>query len=277
MARVAIDHDQREVARERGVAKSDRSRVASIHVATTGDGAKRARRDKVRVMSLVSVLTRELARSRLSIASQPFRHPSPARTRVASCGTSAGEPSAREIDRNETAAQPHSSPASRRIAAGHVGDPLALDGYVERARRVAVLTLGAGGVMAAIAVAVDPLGWLPASLLALGAAFDWARGRLGARVLIQGGVLVIRRGPWGGARLRRDDIAGIGFGASGRAGRRAPETFWRGDFESQGASHLVVLRLKRGGPRRLIVPEAGVCEARAAVRRLRRWWASARA
>lgn len=220
-------------------------------------------------MSLVSVLTRESARN--------HRHPSPALAGVVAGDASASEPSAREIGWNETAAQPHASPAARRIEAGHVGDPLALDGYVERARRVAALSLGAGAVMALTAVAVDPLGWLPASLLALSAGFDWARGRLGARVLIQGGVLVIRRGHWGGAHLRRDDIESIGFGASGRAGRRPPETFWRGDFESQGASHLVVLRLKGSGPRRLIVPEAGVGEARAAVRRLRCWWSSPRA
>ena len=212
-------------------------------------------------MSLVSVLTRELGRN--------HRHPVPAGVALAS-GQSPNEPVTR-VGSDLVLA----SPAARRIAAGHVGDPLALDGYVERARRVAAVSLGAGGVMAVIAVAVHPLGWLPASLLALGAGFDWARGRLGARVLIQGGALVVRRGPWGGARLRRGDIDGIGFGACGRAGRRAPETFLRGDFESAGASHLVVLRLKtKAGPRQLVVPEAGVGEARAAVLRLRRRLAS---
>ena len=222
-------------------------------------------------MSLVSVLTRELARSRLSTAAQVFRHPS-ALGRVVADGSSASEPGAREVGWNETSAGLQASPAARRIEAGHVGDPLALDDYVERAHRVAALSLGAGGVMAVVAISVDPLGWLPASLLALGAAFDWARGRLGARVLVQGGVLVIRRGPWLGARLRRDDIESIGFGAGGRVGRRASERSRRGDVESQGASHLVVLRLKGSGPRRLVVPEAGVGEARAAVRRLCRWW-----
>jgi hypothetical protein len=228
-------------------------------------------------MSLVSVLTRELGRH--------HRHPSQAGVALAGVAPGdvpASEPAARDGWSNETAAEPHAGAAARRIAAGHVGDPLALDGYVDRARRVAALALGAGGVMAVVALAVDPLGWVPASLLALGAGFDWARGRLGARVLIQGGVLVIRRGPWGGARVRREDIESIGFGASGRAGRRAPETFWRGDFESSGASHLVVIRLKgesalrleANGPRRLVVPEAGVDEARAAVRRLRRWWSA---
>jgi hypothetical protein len=283
--RDCMAHAQRptQVSERSGVATSTPASHGAdiIDVAITGDGARRARRDKLRVMSLVSVLTRESARSRLSTASRWFRHPSPALAGVAAGGISASEPRARDIGCDETcsgsSANPHASPAARRIEAGHVGDPLALDGYVERARRVAALSLGAGTVMAVIAVAVDPLGWLPATLLALGAGFDWARGRLGARVLIQGGVLVIRRGPWGGARLRRDDIESIGFGPSGRVGQRGRESSWRGGVESQGASHLVVLRLKGSGPRRLIVPEAGVGEARAAVRRLRRWWSSARA
>jgi len=216
-------------------------------------------------MSLVSVLTRELGR----------KHPHPA-SGVALAGVSPSEPAARSNPAVPVGPPSgvRSSAAARRIAAGHLGDPLALEGYVERAWRVAGLFLGVGSVMAVFAVAVHPMGWVPASLLALGAGFDWARGRLGARVLIQGGVLVIRRGPWGGARLRRGDIEGIGFGACGRAGRRAPELFLRGDFDSAGASHLVVLRLKGHGPRQLIVPEAGVGEARAAVLRLRRWWAS---
>ena len=127
--------------------------------------------------------------------------------------------------------------------------------------------------MAVIALSVDPLGWLPASLLALGAGLDRSRARLGARVLIQGGALVIRRGPWGGARLRRNDIESIGLAASGRAGWQAPASLWRGTA-LQDASHLVVLRLKGSGPRQLVVPEAGVGAACAAVRRLQRWCSS---
>ncbi|HWO13266.1 MAG TPA: hypothetical protein VNN80_27385 [Polyangiaceae bacterium] len=221
------------------------------------------RRDILLAMSLVSVLTRELGRG--------DRFPAPAGVALPGAASASSSPAA-----GSGVAPCLSSNAARRIAAGHVGDPLACEGYVERARRLAALALGGGGLLALFAIAVHPVGWAPAALLALAAGFDWARGRLGARVLIQGGTLVIRRGPWGGVRLRRADIAEIGFGARGRSGQRAPESFWSADFESPGASHLVVLRLNGKRPRRLIVPEAGVGEARAAVSRLRRWWASPR-
>lgn len=224
-------------------------------------------------MSLVSVLTRELARSRLAVSAQVSRQVSPASARAATGGLCATEPRARDAGRGQSSADLAPSPAARRIEAGHVGDPRALDAYLGRAHRVAAVSFGAGGVMAVIALSVDPLGWLPASLLALGASLGWARARLGARVLIQGGALVIRRGPWGGARLRRNDIESIGFAASGRAGWRASEELRRG-MDLQSTSHLVVLRLKGSGPRQLVVPEAGVVAARAAVRRLQRWWAS---
>jgi hypothetical protein len=222
-------------------------------------------------MSLVSVLTRELGRGDRFPASAGVALPGAA-------SSSAGSVAAGAAGSVEPAllSPGTCSHAARRIAAGHLGDPFAFQGYVARARRVAAVALGAGSLLAVFAVAVHPAGWLLASLLTLGAAFDWVRGRLAARVLIQGGALVIRHGTGRGARLRRADIAGIGFGARARAGHRAPEVFWGADFESPGASHLVVLRLNGKRPTWLIVPEAGIGEARVAVSRLRHWWASPR-
>ena len=219
-------------------------------------------------MSLVSALTRESSRN--------HRHESPPGVALAGI-PSGGEPAPRSSrPDSEALALAPAGAAARRIAAGHVGDPLALDRYVERARRGVALSLGAGGVMALLAVAVGPLGGLPAMLLLLGAGLDWARARRGARVLVQGGVLVIRRGPWGGARLRRTDIESIDIDIDSPAPSRSGV--------EAGAAYLVVLRLKGdgplrlegSGPRRLIVPEAGAGEARAAALRLQRWWSSAR-
>jgi hypothetical protein len=165
--------------------------------------------------------------------------------------------------------------AARRIDHGRIGDAEALDGYVRRAQRIAGVALGLGSLAAVCALLVHPAGWALALLFFLGAIFDRARGQLGAVVHIEADELVVDRGPWAGRRFGRGEIAAVGFGAARRAGRRAPETFWRADFEGSGDSHIVVVRLKTkgNGPRRFVVPEGGVAEARCAAQRLRDWHA----
>ena len=155
-----------------------------------------------------------------------------------------------------------------RSTPGTIGSPAAFRAYVARAQRIAVLALLAGLASAGLALA-SPKWWFAAALLLSGAAFDRARGRLAAQVRLTGDELVIESGPFQGERVSRARLLAVGFGAAGRDGR-APETFWRGDFESEGFSHLITLRLS-GSPRILIVPEGSVSAARAGARALRRW------
>jgi hypothetical protein len=160
-----------------------------------------------------------------------------------------------------------------RIASGAIGDARAFRGYVGRARGVAIASLVACVALVRLFRGSLWLVGVAVGFLLLGAGFDRARARLAASLAIDGAALRVVRGPWTGLTIRRGDVLAVGFGAPGREGRRAPETFWRGDYSSEGESHVVCLRLAvaGGGPSRLIVPEGGRVEARAAVHRLRAW------
>jgi hypothetical protein len=126
-----------------------------------------------------------------------------------------------------------------------------------------------------VAAVWTPWLWALSPILVLGAAFDIARGRLGAVVRLQGDHLVVVAGRWKGLVLPAHRVAAIAFGASARPGHRAPETFWRGDFQTEGFSHIVALRVAVGrgekAPRVLIVVEESIASAREAVRILRAW------
>jgi hypothetical protein len=163
----------------------------------------------------------------------------------------------------------------RRLNLGAIGDSTALRGYVRRARTVAGLSL-AGALVTTYLAFQFPSLWTATIVLLAGAAFDWGRGRLGAAVQLHGPDLLIVQGPLAGTKLGPDSVVLIGFGAPGRPGRRAPETFWRGDVDSPGASHIVAMRLRpaRGLPKALIVPEQSVEAARRSVQLLRSWHAS---
>lgn len=152
-----------------------------------------------------------------------------------------------------------------------LGDPSALAGYVARAHRVAAAAAVVAIVLALCAIRVHAAFALPAIVAALGAVFDRARGRLGATARLEGDALVVESGPAAGLRVPRSAIVAVGFGAPARGGRRAPETFWRGDFGAVARSHLVVIRLDgaAGRPRRLVLPEANAARAEVAARRLR--------
>jgi hypothetical protein len=171
------------------------------------------------------------------------------------------------------AGQSPSPQAVMRIAQGDVGDADALRAYVFRANRLAVLSLVAAVALLGPLRATPWVKAIAVGALLLGALLDRARANLATRLRIDRDVLRVTRGPWEGRAIARSDVVAVGFGAPGRADRRAPETFWRGDFHSAGASHIVCIRLARRGrgPRRLIVPEVGRPEARAAVARLRAW------
>lgn len=157
-------------------------------------------------------------------------------------------------------------------AAGVVGDALAFAGYVRRAR-VASGAAACGALVFFVygAMRSTPAWWVAATLCAVGAWFDFLRARLAHMGRIDGNVLVLTHGPHAGLRLSRAQIAQVGFGAPVRGAGRAPETFWRGDFRSQGRSHLVVVRLKsaRGLPARLILPEVSAAAANGVARALR--------
>ena len=154
-----------------------------------------------------------------------------------------------------------------------VGDTMAFEAYVRRARRISGAAFLAGIGLVVLAIFRDVLWIFPAVVLLLGAVFDWLRGRLGATFKVAGDELFIERGPLAGRKLRREDVKAAGFGAPARNGHRAPETFWRGDFGGEGESHLVVVRLRSAtvNARRLIVPERDVAAARRAVEHLADW------
>lgn len=161
-----------------------------------------------------------------------------------------------------------------RIDGGELGDPLAWERYDARAA-VATRTAMAAAVMFGVgAFAGHHLALLPSALAGLGAAFDEARRKLGATVRLEGEALLVERGAHRGLLLARSDVVDVGFGAPALAAdRRAPETFWRGDFGAVARSHVLVLRLARapGRPLRLIIPEAGLAAAQAAANVLRAW------
>ncbi|MFO0595711.1 MAG: hypothetical protein U0228_10410 [Myxococcaceae bacterium] len=150
---------------------------------------------------------------------------------------------------------------------------VALEGYRARADRVVRWS-----VAVAVLAAACSAWWSPALIIAvlaaLGASFDRARARLGATVQLEQDRALVTAGAHRGLVLTKTDLEDVGFGAPASTDEsRAPETFWRGDFQSAGHSHLVVVRLvaQPGRPRRLILVEDSIAAARRTVARLEQW------
>lgn len=161
-----------------------------------------------------------------------------------------------------------------RVGAGELGHAGALAAYRRRADRIALGAFGVAVVATFGALLLHPVLGVVALVCALGAAFDRARGRLGAALRLDADVAVVVAGPHAGMVLPRAAIVAVGFGPAPAPGAsRAPETFWRADFGGTGRSHLLVVRLApaAGRPRRLVVPERDARAAQAAAVRLRAW------
>lgn len=101
------------------------------------------------------------------------------------------------------------------------------------------------------------------------------RGRLGASLRLEDNELVVVAGRWSDLVLPARRIQAIAFGTPGQPGSRAPVTFWRGDFLSEGFSHIVALRVapcpEARAPRVTIIAEDGIAAAREAVLVLQAW------